>query len=289
VSRDELSVSVIGAGRVGTAVAVLLARAGYKIAAVSGRDSTPARAARYLPGVPVMSAEEAARAGDVAIVGVPDDAIPSVSREIAGSLDGRWVSHLSGACRLDALDPAVVAGARPFLMHPLQTCPDVDRAILRIPGSAFAVTARDEEGAALGSRLAGAVGGRPFSLSDEKRALYHAAAVFASNYLVTDEAIAEGLFALAGVPDPLGAMLPLVRATVGNVEELGAGSALTGPAVRGDTGTIRRNLEALRQNEPSRIASYVEMARVALALAAGAGRISDERRRTVEEELDLWM
>jgi predicted short-subunit dehydrogenase-like oxidoreductase (DUF2520 family) len=284
----QMDVVVIGAGRAGTAVAVLLSRAGFRISAVAGGSSTAERASRYLPGVPVLAAAEAAASGDIVILGVPDGSIEPVAQQLAGYLRGRWVAHLSGALGLQALEPARRAGARSFLMHPLQTCPDVERAIARIPGSAVAITARDEQGFAFGEEIAAAMGGRPFRLADEDRALYHAAAVVASNHLVANEAVAERLFELAGVADARDAMMPLVRATVENIGAMGPGAALTGPAVRGDSGTIRRNLEALGSRAPETIPIYVQLAGAALELAANAGRISDEARRAVEEELARW-
>ena len=128
----------------------------------------------------------------------------------------------------------------------------------------MAVTADDAEGYTIGERIADDLMARPFRLDDAKRPLYHAAAVFASNYLIVTGAIAEELFRRAGVPDPLAAMLPLQRASLDNVERLGAGAALTGPAVRGDAGTIERNLEALRASAPDAVGAYVELCRVAL-------------------------
>ena len=286
-----MDVAVVGAGRVGTALAVLLGRAGHAIVAVSGREATPARAATYLPGVPVLSPADAAARGEAVILAVPDDALPELAIDLAEGAELRpacWAVHVSGALGLDALAPLVAAGARRLAMHPLQTVPDVEGAIERIPGSAIAVTADDEEGAALGSRLAVDVGGRPFPLADARRPLYHAAAVFASNYVVTSAGIAEELFREAGVPDPAAALLPLARASLENVARLGPGGALTGPAVRGDAGTVARNLEALRASAPHAVPGYVELCRLALDLGERSGRLTQGGRAAVEEVLSSW-
>jgi predicted short-subunit dehydrogenase-like oxidoreductase (DUF2520 family) len=170
----------------------------------------------------------------------------------------------------------------------LQTFPDVAAALDLIPGCAMAVTADDAEGFTIGERIADDLMARPFRLDDAKRPLYHAAAVFASNYLIVTGAIAEDLFRSAGVPDPLAAMLPLQRASLDNVERLGAGAALTGPAARGDAGTVERNLEALRTSSPDAVGPYVELCRAALALASSAHRLPDERRAAVDEVLARW-
>jgi len=286
-----MNISVVGAGRVGTAMAVLLGRAGHRIVAVSGRGPTRDRASRFLSDVPFLDRAEAARAGDLVLIGVPDDAIPGIVERIAaagGFRDEQWVAHLSGASGLGVLAPARAAGARPLAIHPLQTFPDVSAALDLIPGCAMAVTADDAEGFTIGERIADDLMARPFRLDDAKRPLYHAAAVFASNYLIVTSAIAEDLFRKAGVPDALAAMLPLQRASLDNVERLGAGAALTGPAVRGDAGTIERNLEALRASAPDAVGSYVELCRAALALASSAHRLPDERRAAVDEVLARW-
>lgn len=286
-----MDVAVIGAGRVGTALAVLLGRAGHHLVAASGREASRARVARHLPGVPFLEPAEAAGAGDLVLVAVPDDAIASVAGELASARafrEGAWVAHLSGAARLEVLTGVREAGGRPLGFHPLQTFPDVDRAIDRLHGCTVAVTADEEEGLALGERLAVDIGAEPFRLSDQMRPLYHAAAVFASNDLVASSWLAARLLDAAGVPDAARAMAPLQRATLDNVADLGPGAALTGPAVRGDAGTIAGNLDALAGTAPDAVAAYVAMARVKLDLAVEAGRLDPAGRAAVEEVLARW-
>lgn len=284
-----MNVSVVGAGRVGTAMAVLLGRAGHRIVAVSGRGPTRDRASRFLSDVPFLDPVDAARAGELVLIGVPDDAIPVLVGQIAaaeGFRSGQWVAHLSGASGLEVLSPGRASGARPLALHPLQTFPDVAGALERIPGCAMAVTAEDAEGYTVGERIADDLLARPFRLDDAMRPLYHAAAVFASNYLIVASGIAEDLFRRAGVPDASSAMLPLQRATLDNVERLGPAEALTGPAARGDVTTIERNLAALRASRPDVVPAYVELCRGALELASG--RLPEARRAAVEEVLARW-
>jgi predicted short-subunit dehydrogenase-like oxidoreductase (DUF2520 family) len=286
-----VDVAVVGAGRAGTAVAVILERAGHRIVAASGRDSTRERVARYLPGVPVVDAAEAARAADLVLVAVPDDDIPSVVERLATERTlrtGAWVAHLAGALGLDVLGPARRAGARRLAIHPLQTFPDVDAGLERLPGCTVAVTADDRDGAALGSSLARDLGAVPFALPDEQRPLYHAAAVFASNHLVVTSVTAAQLFAAAGVPDPAAAMHPLQVASLDNVVRLGPEEALTGPAVRGDAGTVARNLDALAASQPAAVPVYVAMARLALDIGSRTGRLRAPQRAAVEEVLARW-
>lgn len=286
-----MDVAVIGAGRVGTALAVLLARAGYRITAVAGREATRGRAARHLPGVPVLAPVEAAANAELVLIGTPDAVIQPVCAELAraGAFGpGRAVAHVSGATSLSALASAEAAGALVLSIHPLQTCPDVEAAVARIPGAAIAVTARTPEGSALGERLARDIGGRPFPLEDAMKPVYHAAAVFASNYLVTLTALAAELAATAGVPDPIAALEPLQRATLENVLARGPQAALTGPAVRGDATTVETNLRGLAEHAPWAVPAYVTLAELALRLASEAGRLAPEGRAAVEEVLARW-
>ncbi len=286
-----MDVAVVGAGRVGTALAVRLRDAGHRIVAVSGRDGTMERAATYLPGTPVVDAADAARDTEVILVGTPDGAIEETCTALAraGVVGrGQAVAHLSGATSLDALAAARASGATVLSIHPLQTFPDVRSAIDRLPGAGIAVTALSADGYRLGEQLATDVGGRPFRLADEAKPLYHAAAVFASNYLVAVTALAEGAFRAAGLPDPIGLSMPLQRATLDSVAAMGPQLALTGPAVRGDAATVAANLEALARHAPTALTAYVALADVALDLGETSGRLPPEGRAAVEEVLARW-
>ena len=285
-----MDVAVVGAGRVGTSLAVLWRRAGHRVVGVAGGAATGQRAARFLPGVPVLEGAEAARLAEIVVIATPDHSIAPACEQLAaaGALDEvRAVAHASGAMGLDALD-AASGVARTFAIHPLQTCPTVEAAIERIPGAVFAVTARDEAGFALGERLALDAGGRPVRIADELKPLYHAAAVFASNYLVTVTAIAEQLERTAGVPDPLAALAPLQEATLANLGRVGPAGALTGPAVRGDAITVARNLDALAEHAPEAVRPYVALADLALELAERSGRLPAAGREAVAEVLARW-
>jgi predicted short-subunit dehydrogenase-like oxidoreductase (DUF2520 family) len=287
-----MDLSVVGAGRVGTSLAVLWRRAGHRIVAVAGGAATPERAARFLPDVPVLDAIGAAKAAEVVAIATPDATIGRVCEEMAtaGALDGaNAVVHASGATGLDALGPAAARGASTASVHPLQTCPTVEAGVERIPGSTFAVTVDDgdEEAYTLGVRLARDAGGHPVRIHDSRKPLYHAAAVFASNYLVTVTALAEELGLVAGIDDPIAAFAPLQQATLANIGRVGPDEALTGPAVRGDAITLQRNLDALDRYAPEAVRPYVVLADLALWLAERSGRAPIDRA-AVEEVLARW-
>jgi predicted short-subunit dehydrogenase-like oxidoreductase (DUF2520 family) len=167
--------------------------------------------------------------------------------------------HLSGACTLDDLHKLRVA--RPDVevgsLHPLQSLPSYEAGVERLPGSWCAVAGPPEV-----ERIALSLGMRPFRVSDADRVTYHAAASIASNHLVALLAQAARVADRAGVPPA--ALLPLVRATIDNVEELGTAGALTGPIARGDIDTVRDHLAALPDDE---LGAYRALAREALRVS----------------------
>jgi len=287
-------VSLIGAGRVGTALAVLLERAGHRVLAASGRKDSEDRARHHLPFTrfhPWSESAEAAKAGRVVILAVPDDLIEEVCSGLAARISlrrGQAVIHLSGSVGLDALEAARLVGVLPLSLHPLQTISGVEEGIDRLPGSPMAVTALDERGLAVGIRLAQDARCLPFPLADRDKPLYHAAAVFCSNYLVAVEAMAEHLFRLAGLKDPVDLFAPLARSSLDATFLEGPERALTGPAVRGDAGTIRRNLLALSRDAPEAVGAYVALAQMAATLGARSGRLSPEGLARVAEALKEW-
>jgi predicted short-subunit dehydrogenase-like oxidoreductase (DUF2520 family) len=177
------SVNVIGAGRVGSAVAARLSERGI---AVGGESA------------------------ELVLLCVPDAAIADVAAEIDA---GPWVAHVSGATPLAALEPHT----RRFGLHPLQTF-TLARGPEQLDGAFAAVTAETDEAAAHGFWLARTLGLRPFALDDSARPLYHAGAAIASNYLVTLHRVAADLFHAAGAPPE--ALVPLMRRTIDNDFEL---------------------------------------------------------------------
>jgi predicted short-subunit dehydrogenase-like oxidoreductase (DUF2520 family) len=271
-----------------------LERAGHRVVAASGGEGTAERIRRYLiftNHVDRSEPEQAARQGTLVVIAVPDDDIEAVTATIAereGFRPGQHVLHLSGSLGLHVLRHAADAGADVLSLHPLQSFPDIETGIERLPGSSIAVTARDEPTTQYGESLARDLHGVPFRLAEEVKPLYHCAAVFCSNYLVAVEGVAEELFRLAGIEDPLPLFEPLARAAFEATFAVGSGQALTGPAARGDAGTISRNLEALTERAPDAIPAYVALAEIAAGMAERNGRLAPEELRKVVEVLDQW-
>ncbi len=263
-------VVVIGPGRVGTALAVALGRAGHRVvAAGGGSDASRQRFGAHVAGARLAEdpAEVVGR-GDLIVVTTPDDVIENVVTDLAVAdafREGQYVVHLSGARGLAPLRRARLAGCHVAACHPAQTVPAGTASPDVFVGAAWAVTASDLD-RPWARDLVEQVGGDPHDVRDEDRVLYHAGLVLGSNAVGAAVAAARHLLLAARVDDPAAFLAPLVAASVRNV--LASGSdALTGPVVRGDLGTIQSHLDALAADLPTHEDVYRLLSRVVLALA----------------------
>ena len=288
-------ISIIGPGKVGTALGALAARAGWRVVAVAGGSPGRAEAAAEVIGgdVRVCTPAEAAAAGQLVLLTVPDDAVAAVCEELAAAgafARGAVVAHCCGAWDREILAPARArCGCAVGSMHPLQTFPTVEAAMARLAG-AYCFCEGDEEAAGVLERLAEAVGARAVRIDPGGKALYHAAAVMACNYLVALLDAASAVAASAGVDGPtwMAAVEPIVRATVDNAMALGPPGALTGPIARGDAATIRRHGEAMsRTDEPLR-AVYAALGRYTVTLARRQGTLDGSAAAAVMDALDRF-
>jgi predicted short-subunit dehydrogenase-like oxidoreductase (DUF2520 family) len=245
-------ISILGPGKVGTAIGILAARAGLRVAMVGGRDVGRAKASAGAigPGVRAGTLDQAARAGGLVVLTVADDAIAPVCAALAKRRSvrrGTVVVHCSGALGSDVLAPLREScSARVASMHVLQTFPTVRAAVRKVPGSYFFCEG-DRQALTVVRGLVKALEGRLVVLGSKGKVVYHAAAVVASNYLTTLMDAAFDLMRSAGIARETArkALEPLVRATVDNVFSMGPAEALTGPIARGDAQTVRGHAEAI--------------------------------------------
>lgn len=236
---------VVGAGRLGSALAAALRHAGHEVVGPLARGEAP-------DGCHAI------------VICVPDAEIASAARTVAGSAP--LVGHTSGATPLSALEPAEAEG---FGLHPLQTFgsgsgPEA------FEGAGCAVAGQTPRALELASALARELRMTPFEIDEEGRAAYHAAASMASNFLVTLEAAAERLAGGAGLaPGEARSLLaPLVRRTVAQWAEAGPERALTGPVARGDDATVDAQRVAVAEGAPELLALFDELVERTRDLAA---------------------
>jgi predicted short-subunit dehydrogenase-like oxidoreductase (DUF2520 family) len=238
--RELDSIAIVGAGRLGHALAAALRAAGFPVTGPLGRGADGAGASAVL-------------------LCVPDGEIATAAEAVA---PGPLVGHCSGATGLDVLAPREA-----FSLHPLMTLtPGSGPA--NLAGAPCAVDGSTPRALAAAEGLAAAAGMRSFRVREQDRAAYHAAASIASNFLVTLEGAAERLAATAGVEREQ--LVPLVRAAVEHWAERGAREALTGPIARGDEETVDRQRAAVADRAPDLLPVFDALADATRTLAAEA-------------------
>jgi predicted short-subunit dehydrogenase-like oxidoreductase (DUF2520 family) len=232
-------IAIVGRGRMGQALAGGLARCGVEVDGPLGRGATGDSA-------------------DVVLLCVPDSQIEAAAAQIA---PGRLVGHCSGAMTLEPLEPHEA-----FSIHPLMTVTGTNA---RFDGAGCVIAGATERALGMAAALARTLGMRAAVVPDEDRALYHAAASMASNYVVTLAGAAERLADAAGLDRAL--LVPLVRAAIENWATEGAARALTGPIARGDSGTAARQRAAVAAKAPDLLALWDALAAETATLARSKG------------------
>jgi predicted short-subunit dehydrogenase-like oxidoreductase (DUF2520 family) len=271
----RLRVGIVGAGRVGAVVGAALSAAGHDVVAAAGLSAASAeRAARLLPGVPLLPTDEVVAAADLVVLAVPDDTLAGLVSGLAetgGWRAGQLAFHTSGAHGLAVLQPAEQAGVLPLALHPAMTFTGAPEDLERLFGAPFGVTSRPLH-RAVAETLVLEMGGEPFFVDEADRRLYHAALVTGANHLVTLVAEAADLLRAAGVDSPDRVLAPLLSAALDNALRRGD-RGLTGPVSRGDVGTVSTHLETLTERAPASVAAYVALAERTTERALAAGRL----------------
>lgn len=270
----RLTIGIISAGRVGTALGFALERADHVVVGCSGVSrASQQRAQRWLPDTPVVPVDEVAGRAELLLLAVPDAELPALVAGLAATGAVRAntiVAHTSGANGIGVLAPLAKQGCIVLAIHPAMTFAGTDEDIDRLRGTCFGITAADEIGYAIAASLVLEIGGEPFRVREDARTLYHAALAHSSNHIVT--LILDAVDALRGAihgQELLGQALvddtpagiaeriigPLARASLENALQRGQ-SALTGPVARGDAAAIAGHLRALTEANPDLAQAY---------------------------------
>jgi predicted short-subunit dehydrogenase-like oxidoreductase (DUF2520 family) len=261
--KQKPSISIIGPGRLGQALAIALRSRGYPIIALVGRSAGKARKVTTLlsrlpafdkPAVALGSDQlERLPASDLILISTPDDAIEETGRRLAAKIvrtRRTTILHTSGALSSEVLSPLAELGFQTGSFHPLVSVSEPRTGAEALRGAFYCL-----EGDALAMRVARLIvsdlGGTSFSIKAEDKALYHAAAVMASPHLVAVFDLATQLLAACGLSrqKARNVLLPLVGSTVRNLRDSASEKALTGTFARGDLATVQRHLKALSRKE----------------------------------------
>jgi predicted short-subunit dehydrogenase-like oxidoreductase (DUF2520 family) len=273
------TIAVVGAGRTGRTLGLLARRAGYPIGPVVCRSRERAEeAVRFIGG---GEAATSPRGAALTLICVPDGEIARVAAALEVP-PGAAVAHVCAAYGADLLRPHRPAGA----LHPLRSFADPALAAERFAGTYCAVDG-DAEATALLDALVLAIGGRPLRVRSEAKALYHAGAVFASNYVVAALEAAARCLGAAGVDrrEAVEAAASLAGGTVENVKAVGLPAALTGPVERGDEATVRRHADALARELPGLLPAYASLGKLAVEAALAKRSIDAAEAARLEAAL----
>ncbi len=283
-----IKIGFVGAGTVCTALAVRLCQKECSVVAVSSRSLPSAqKLAELVTNCQVCHvAQEVADAAELVFITTPDDVIARVASEVQWHA-GQGVVHCSGAYSVDILEPARRLGAAIGSFHPLQTFASVNQAIDNLPGSTFALEAEEPLLSRL-KELTSLLTSNWVELKPGDKVLYHVAAVFVSNYLVTLGKLALDLWQAFGVSpeEATKSLLPLLKGTINNIDRIGLPGCLTGPISRGDLGTISKHLSALEAKNPSLLTTYKELGIQTIPIALAKGGIDENRAKELKALLN---
>lgn len=249
--KQKPRVSIIGAGRLGTALGVALLQRGYSIESVVARRAQKARqAASFLDARPqALAAKQllSLRPADVFLITVPDDQIAGVAAQLIALKFEATALHTSGALSSDVLAPLRQRGWQTGSIHPLVSVSDTDAAL----AGAFWSVEGDATALRIGKAIVRDLDGQSFSIRSEHKPLYHAAAVMVSGNVVALFDVALEMLMHCGLSRKTAhsILLPLIASTVRSLETKDPAQALTGTFSRGDVETVKRHLAALKKSE----------------------------------------
>jgi predicted short-subunit dehydrogenase-like oxidoreductase (DUF2520 family) len=260
-------IAIVGPGRLGSALALELRRAGYRISAIISGDSTASgRKARALAKL-VQAEAVAAGArldGDLVWFCVPDREIARAAEQLSHAMDWRRkvALHSSGALASDELRGLRLCGAAVASVHPLMTF--VSGSVPSLKSVPFALEG-DPAAVQAARRIVRDLGAKVFPIARNRKMAYHAWGAFTSPLLIALLVTAESVARAAGLStaEARRKMLPIVRQTLANYAKLGAAGAFSGPIVRGDAQVVREHLQELKKDPEAR-AVYLALARAGL-------------------------
>jgi predicted short-subunit dehydrogenase-like oxidoreductase (DUF2520 family) len=285
-----MKIAMIGLGRVGTALSMLLSKAGHTI--VSAYDSDPAARVEFskrVAGRVIENLENLDGATELLLIAVPDGEIRTVSQNLAKLeilKEGVFVGHTSGALSSDVLDPVAAEGCSTFSLHPIQTFASIDSAVESMAGSYFAFEGAPEAARTILESVVEPIGAMCIVIQSANKPFYHASLSTASNLLVALLNLAVTLCERAGIDraEAFEVMLPLIRTTLENYGDSGI-LALTGPIERADFVTIQKHVDAVSELDSTARRLYSALARSTVEIAREKGSVTDEESRRLTELL----
>ena len=267
------TLNIVGCGKLGRTLARLWTdKQSLSVQDIVSRSAASAQsAASFIGAGRAVDGIAAMRVADIWMIATPDEQIAACTAAIAKTgriAPGTIVFHCSGALSAVELNAVKQAGASVASVHPVASFAEPQQMLARFPGTWCCIEG-DAAAVKVLTAAFSAIGGKVIAIDGNCKLIYHAAAVFASNYLVTVLEAAVQAYELAGIPrdTALKIMQPLVQGSAENVFRLGTAAALTGPIARGDIDLVKRQHAALAVQDASIAGLYRELAQATAKLA----------------------
>lgn len=264
-----MKIGFIGAGKVGTALGIFFKNNGLSLSGYFSRSESSSQNAADMtesltfPNIPTLL-----KASSLVFITTGDDQISSVISQIAQSAcltANHTLIHTSGALSTDLFDSIKVTGCGLCSLHPIMSFSNITNAVQNLSSTVFTLEG-NEKGLTDAKKIIQNTANPYFIINKEHKVLYHAAACILSNYLVTLMDSGFELLKATGIAEDqiTKAFMPLITATLGNIENSGTVNALTGPLVRGDENTISKHVDAIKTQTPDFLALYQAMGLVTI-------------------------
>jgi predicted short-subunit dehydrogenase-like oxidoreductase (DUF2520 family) len=285
-----MKLGFIGAGKVGTALAVSLSRKGYPVVAIYDVKSEAAQYfAQEIKSCKIASKlQEVADAADLVFITTTDDLIAPVCSQLKWRA-GQLAVHCSGANTIALLESARKQGALVGVFHPDLSFADKKQAIDSIRGATFDIEAREPVLSKF-KELAGALDGHWIEIKAEDKPVFHVAVEFSSLFVMLLFKLAAKMEQAMDITteQAVQVALPMIRATANIIETFGTSRPLTGPADRGDTETIKKHINGLRRLYPAVLPLYRELVRQNLTFSLEHKLIDQKKAEEIRTILDQY-
>lgn len=268
---------LVGPGKVGISLSLLLRRAGHELTGCLGRSQGDALRAREHLQIEASTEEvpsDIARA-ELILIATPDSAVEEAARTLRDSglvREDHVLCHTSGVLSSDVLRKIFGSAVAACSLHPVQSVASVESGVSLLPSSFFTLEG-DAKAVAVAEQIVADIGGRTWRIESGMKPLYHAALSVASNFTVLMAWLAERMLVRAGFEKEISRDLTgtLIEGTVSNLENMGAERALTGPVLRGDRETIEEHLKALERDFPEAVGLYLAGTSLLLGISRERG------------------
>ena len=290
-----MDIVFIGGGRAGTSFAKALQDTKiFNVKAITClTDKEAEDSARFIENIEYFGTDnkKALEYGKIIFITTPDDVIDKVANKISedSNLQNKYIFHISGSRSSEILKNCKKKGAFIGSIHPLQSLPSFEKGYENIKKGYFCIEG-DDNAVKMGGKIVKAINNRFFTIDSELKGLYHAAAVFASNYINATCFEAFSIFKELGIEEETISEIikPLIKGTINNIEELGIINALTGPISRGDVNTVKNHLNSFMKHRKDDLPLYKELAKKTVEMSIIKEKLKKKEFLEIKDLLDKY-